>query len=156
MQARAVGHCVRGSALRTQHPVESRTWYALLQTLLSAAHQQQVRATKPIVTSSIDFSHRRTVSDIRFLPAGTDFKKNFKLAFNPNSTALYLASSAGDGCIMIWDVAAAVHSVAIENFQWRPFLQAPLKRSESGERPRCVRKGPDVYGDEDLGVPTQC
>ncbi|PHJ25781.1 wd g-beta repeat-containing protein [Cystoisospora suis] len=95
-------------------------------------HQQQVRATKPMITSSIDFSHRRTVSDIRVLPPGTDFRKNFKLAFNPNSTVVYLASSAGDGCIMIWDVTSAVHSVVVENFQWRPFLQAPLKRAESG------------------------
>ncbi|PFH35872.1 WD domain, G-beta repeat-containing protein [Besnoitia besnoiti] len=97
------------------------------------AHQQPpVQPTKPFVISSIDFSHRRTVSDIRVLPPGTDFKKNLRAVFNPSSTSTYLITSSGDGNIMIWDLNSAAQSGHLENFQWRPFLQAPLKKAESG------------------------
>ncbi|CBZ54478.1 putative hypothtetical protein, conserved [Neospora caninum Liverpool] len=93
--------------------------------------QQQKQPRKPIVTSSIDFSHKRTVSDIRVLPPGTDFRKNLRPVFNPSNTSTYLITSSGDGNIMLWDVSAAVHSAHLDNFQWRPFLQAPLKKAES-------------------------
>ncbi|KYF42277.1 WD domain, G-beta repeat-containing protein [Toxoplasma gondii ARI] len=95
-------------------------------------NQRQKHPRKPIVTSSIDFSHKRTVSDIRVLPSGTDFRKNLRPVFNPNNSSMYLITSSGDGNIMIWDVSAAVHSAHLDNFQWRPFLQAPLKKAESG------------------------
>ena len=107
----------------------------------------------PIVSSSIDHSHKKPVSDIFWLPANTQINYRGQLVAEEHLDAnqYQFVTIAGDGTIMVWDtryekiavdelkhIGRAKH-VPVEKskntgdepkYLWAPIFRAPLKRTE--------------------------
>jgi len=106
----------------------------------------------PIITSSIDHSHKKPVSDIFWLPANTQINYRGQLVPEEHldGNQYQFVTIAGDGTIMVWDtryekiaveelkhIGRAKH-VPIEKsskgdepkYMWSPIFRAPLKRTE--------------------------
>jgi len=65
---------------------------------------------KPTVLSAVDQSHRRTITDLAWLPLGLDVTEKGKFRRGPAETNVetFFLSIAGDGMILYWDVRKSV------------------------------------------------
>jgi WD40 repeat protein len=107
----------------------------------------------PILTSSIDFSHKKPVSEILWLPQGTEINHRGNLVSDEHldGSINQLVTISGDGSVFVWDtrfekiaaeelkhIARPKH-VPLEKSSakgeepkllWAPIFRAPLKRTE--------------------------
>lgn len=92
-------------------------------------------ACKPAaVVSAIDFSHRRPVQHLMALPRTLDFRRSLAIYFNAQAENLLVLSCASDGCLYVWDVAAAVENAQNTEFIWRPITHCQLRRQDPGKQ----------------------
>ena len=107
----------------------------------------------PILTSSIDHSHKKPVSDIMWLPANTQINYRGQLVSEEHldGQQYQFVTISGDGIILVWDTR--YEKIAVDELKhigrskhvpaeksnnkgdepkllWAPIFRAPLKRSE--------------------------
>ena len=96
---------------------------------------QSVIEMKHACISTIAFSHKTHVNDIKFIPKGIKVTNKKGI---PDDQVIFFISCAEDGNILIWDSRTVMREKrrqATEDIQWRPFLQIPLYRPDgSGEQ----------------------
>lgn len=107
----------------------------------------------PIITSSIDYSHKKPVSDVFWLPANTQINYRGQIVAEEHNDAEQhqLVTVSGDGSVFVWDTR--YEEIAAEELKhigrpkhvpvektgaktdepkllWAPIFRAPLKRTE--------------------------
>ena len=119
-------------------------------------------AAQPFVLSAIDQSHRRTITDIQWLPSWLDMSEKGKLTRKPDTGAeqqQFLTVSA-DGQVLFWDLQKALQAVADEQKTkdekekeksrkegWWPTHKVALTHPDSSVEPSCVHVIFDVPDD---------
>jgi WD40 repeat protein len=107
----------------------------------------------PVLVSSIDYSHKKAVSDIMWLPADVqiNYRGNLVAAEHLDGQQHQFVTISGDGMIAVWDIRfrqiaaeelkhiGRPKHVPVEKQQakgeepkllWAPIFKAPLKRAE--------------------------
>ncbi|CEM18576.1 unnamed protein product [Vitrella brassicaformis CCMP3155] len=91
-----------------------------------------------LIASSIDESHKKTVTGIQWVPEGIEFEKRGRMSYKKESVGLkYVISIAGDGQLLIWDLNQALQNYSEPDFVWRPIFHVQLQRQDSGTEMGC-------------------
>ncbi|OEH78962.1 putative hypothtetical protein, conserved [Cyclospora cayetanensis] len=88
-------------------------------------------AQSSLLSSAIDYSHKRPVQHIKPLPASLDFRRSLAIYFNPKAESTHVLSCGADGGIFVWDIATAVANAEHAEFLWKPVLQCQLRKQDT-------------------------
>lgn len=125
-------HCLPRAALFLAYFVFSRIF---VRQLAGEADRESPGAVQPaLVVSAIDFSHKRPVQHLRPLAPTLDFRRSLAIYFNAQAESTFVLSCAADGCICVWDVAAAFNNAQNTEYLWRPIIHCPLRRQDPGKQ----------------------
>ncbi|CDI86721.1 hypothtetical protein, conserved, putative [Eimeria praecox] len=90
------------------------------------------RLQPAVVSSAIDFSHKRPVQHLVPLPSKLDFRRSLAIYFNAQADNAFFISCGADGGVYVWDITAAVAGADNTEFLWRPVLQCQLRKQDPG------------------------
>ncbi|XP_026190880.1 uncharacterized protein LOC34617411 [Cyclospora cayetanensis] len=91
----------------------------------------QLYELSSLLSSAIDYSHKRPVQHIKPLPASLDFRRSLAIYFNPKAESTHVLSCGADGGIFVWDIATAVANAEHAEFLWKPVLQCQLRKQDT-------------------------
>lgn len=129
----AVGGCVNGQVVVWEIP--SHVLDGDGSKLKGRSEDRKLSAIRAVAVSTIETSHKTTITDIHWIPNTIEISKNGHTQAATLHECFQITSIAADGTALFWDTriaGATKHVLAHLDLNWKPFFKVMLTKPDHG------------------------